>query len=71
MNPSNHLETIVTLQNQIQARKGLLACAREYTAALHSNGRVVYIGANTFGQQEIMTSEGVSSLACASEYLTC
>lgn len=69
MNPSNHLETIVTLQNQIQARKGLLACAREYTAALHSSGRVVYIGANTFGQQEIMTSEGVSSLACASEYL--
>ena len=69
MNPSNHSETIVTLQDQIQARKGLLACACEYTVALHSSGRAVYIGANSYGQQEITTSEGVSSLACASKYL--
>ena len=69
MNPTNHSETIVALQDQIQARKGLLACACEYTVALHSSGRAVYVGANSFGQQEITTPEGVSSLACASEYL--
>lgn len=69
MNPSNHLETLVTLQNQIRARKGLLACAHEYTVAVHHCGRTVYVGADTYGQREAMTLEGVSAVACASEYL--
>ncbi|MBQ4111741.1 MAG: hypothetical protein IJD38_02980 [Clostridia bacterium] len=69
MNPSNNLATLVTLQNRIQARKGLLGCAHEYTVALHDRGKAVYTGANTFGQGEITSAEGIAAIACASEYL--
>ena len=67
MNPSNNLATLVTLQNRIQARKGLLGCAHEYTVALHDRGKAVYTGANTFGQGEITSAEGIAAIACASE----
>ena len=69
MNPSNRPETLVSLQNRILARKGLLGCAREYTVALHHSGKAVYTGADAFGQRGVTMLEGVASIACATEYL--
>ena len=53
------------LRTAILARKGLLGCGPEYSAALHSRDRAVYAGADRFGQGEVALWEGVSYLACA------
>ena len=54
------------LQTRILSRKGLVCCGDEFTAALHSSGRAVFVGANRYGQGDMTACEGISALASAS-----
>ncbi|MBR6782493.1 MAG: hypothetical protein IKM33_04775 [Clostridia bacterium] len=62
---SNHTK-LRRLQARILSRKGLVCCGDEFTAALHNSGRAVFVGANRYGQGDIIACEGVSTLAAAS-----
>ena len=53
------------LQARVLSRKGLVCCGDEFTAALHSSGRAVFVGANRYGQGDITACEGVSALVSA------
>lgn len=64
MNHPNDRTKFQRLQNRILARKGLVCCGTEFTAALHSRGRAVFAGADRFGQREITTVEGIYALTC-------
>ena len=68
MNHVNDRTKLSRLQSRIQSRKGLLCCGHEFTAALHSRGKVVFVGANRYGQGDVTAYEGVTSLACSSDH---
>lgn len=68
MNHPNDHTKLRRLQNRILARKGLVCCGAEFTAALHSRGRAVFAGADRLGQREITRSEGIFALTCANAY---
>ena len=55
---------LLQLQNRIQDRKGLVACGRGFSMALHSRNRVLYIGADRFGQGNIAEQGQVISVVC-------
>ena len=52
------------LQNRIRARKGLIGCGDEFSAALHISGKLVYAGSDRWGQEESRFWTGVQSFAC-------
>lgn len=56
------------LQYRILIRKGLVCCGREFTAALHSRGRAVFLGADRFGQKGITAAEEIFSIFCNGTY---
>ena len=68
MNHPNDRTKLQRLQSRILARKGLVSCGSELTAALHSRGRAVFVGADRFGQKELTAAEGVYALTCADTY---
>ena len=55
----------VNLRADILARKGIIGCGAEYSVALHSQDKAVYVGADRFGQGEVALWNDVSLLACA------
>ena len=61
---------LTRLQNRILARKGLVSCGSEFTVALHSRGKVVYAGADRWGQGDCTRWEHVSSVSCTSDRVT-
>ena len=63
MNHASDHTKLRRLQNRILARKGLVCCGPEYTAALHSCGKAVFTGANRYGQGDVTAHEGASYLA--------
>ena len=67
LHPSDRTK-LQRLQNRILDRKGLVCCGREFTAALHSRGRAVFVGTDRFGQKGITSSEEIFSLFCAETY---
>lgn len=66
MNHASDLTKLRRLQNRILARKGLVCCGSEYTAAIHSREKVVFVGANRYGQRQITSHEGATYVACSS-----
>ncbi len=65
MNHQSDRTKLRRLQNRILARKGLVCCGSEFSAALHSRGKVVYTGADRYGQGKLTAFEGVAALTCA------
>lgn len=53
------------LQKRILARKGLICCGPDFSVALHSKGKAVYVGADRFGQSEVTHWENLSHIACS------
>ena len=66
MNQVSDRTKLRRLQARILSRKGLVCCGSEYTVALHSRGKAILAGANRYGQGDVISSEGVAFLACAS-----
>lgn len=64
MNHQSDRTKLRRLQNRILSRKGLVGCAREYSVALHSRGKAVYVGADRYGQGGITAYGDVSALTC-------
>ena len=67
MNHASDLTKLRRLQNRILARKGLVCCGSEFTAAIHSRGKAVFVGANRYGQGDMTATEEAAYLACASD----
>ena len=57
------------LQGRILSRKGLVCCGSEYTAALHSLGKAVFVGANRYGQGDVTACDGLTFLASTSTHI--
>ena len=57
------------LQNSIRARKGLIGCGVQFSAALHSCGKLVYAGTDRWGQEDARDWSGVMSLVCGQSYV--
>jgi alpha-tubulin suppressor-like RCC1 family protein len=57
------------LQNRIRARKGLIGCGDQFSAALHVSGQLVYAGSDRWGQEESRLLTGVQFFACGKEHL--
>lgn len=57
------------LQSRILARKGLIACGKEFTVAFQGGGRAVYTGADRYGQRGITAHKDILALT-ASETCT-
>lgn len=68
MNHASDRTKLIRLQNRILARKGLVCCGSEFTVAIHSRGKAVFVGANRYGQGDVTAYEEVASLACTSDY---
>ena len=68
MNHHSDRTKLRRLQNRILSRKGFIGCAREYSVALHSRGKAVYVGADRYGQGDITALEGVAALTCTDTY---
>ena len=68
MNQASDGTKLRRLQNRILARKGLVCCGSEFTVAIHSRGKAVFVGANRYGQGDVTTYEDVAALACAPAY---
>ena len=66
MNHATDRTKLRRLQNRILARKGLVCCGSEYSAALHSCGKAVFTGANRYGQGDVTAHEGAAYLAGSS-----
>lgn len=60
MNNQTDLTKLIRLQNRIRARKGLIGCGDEFSVALHTCGKLMYVGTNRRGQEEARTWTGVS-----------
>ena len=67
LHPSDRTK-LQKLQNRILARKGLVSCGTEFTAALHSRGRAVFVGTDRFGQKGITASDELFGLYCNETY---
>lgn len=67
LHPSDRTK-LQKLQNRILARKGLVSCGMEFTAALHSRGRAVFVGTDRYGQKGITAFDEVFSLFCNQAY---
>lgn len=65
MNQASDRTKLRRLQNRILARKGLVLCGSEFTAALHSRGKAVYTGASRYGQGDVTAYGDVTALACS------
>ena len=55
------------LQQSIRARKGIIGCGSEFSTAISHNGRVLYTGADRFGQGDACDWSGVMALAARSD----
>ena len=69
MNHQTDQTKLKRLQNRIRARKGLIGCGTEFSVALHSCGKPVYIGNDRWGQGEVRLWSGVSSIACGGDHI--
>ncbi len=50
------------LRQIIRARKGLIACGRGFSVALHQCGRLLYAGTDRLGQRDAETWEGIDAV---------
>ncbi|MBQ9152160.1 MAG: hypothetical protein IJX72_07905, partial [Clostridia bacterium] len=69
MNHQTDQTKLRRLQNRIRARKGLIGCGDEFTVALHSCGKLVYVGTDRWGQEEARTWTEVASFACGRDHI--
>lgn len=69
MNTQTDQTKLKRLQNRIRARKGLIGCGAEFSVALHSSGKPVYVGNDRWGQGEVRLWSGVSSIACGRNFV--
>ena len=69
MNQASDRTKLRRLQNRILARKGLVCCGPEFTLAIHSRGKAVFVGANRYGQGDVTAYEDVAALACSARFV--
>ena len=69
MNHQNDLTKLRKLQNRIRARKGLIGCGEEFSAALHRSGRVPYAGTDRWGQEQARSWTDILFLACGRDQI--
>lgn len=57
------------LQQRIRARKGMIGCGDEFSVALHTSGKPVYVGTNRWGQEEARTWSDVMSIFSGQDHI--
>lgn len=60
---------LILLQENIRARKGLLACGDEYTAAVTDDGRILFAGSNKCGQETAAEWQDMTAIFGGRDYL--
>ncbi len=66
--PSEKTVRLLRLQESIRNRKGLIACGSGCTLIRHHSGRILFVGADRFGQGEVQRLTRVSSIASGGRY---
>lgn len=69
MNHQPEYAKITRLQNRISARKGLIGCGEEFSAALHNSGKLVYVGTDRWGQKEAREWSNILYLTCGRDHI--
>lgn len=69
MNHPNERTKLKLLRERILSRKGLIGCGREFSAALHSGGRLVYVGSDRWGQEGARAFTDVTYLFCGRDQI--
>lgn len=58
---------LTRLQDSIRARKGILACGREYAVAVTAEGRVRFAGTNKWGQEDAAAWRNMTAVVGGAE----
>lgn len=68
-NRSEQTLKLARLQQSIRARKGLVGCGMGFSIALHQSGRVLYTGADRWGQGDVRRFQSVTAIACGQDHV--
>lgn len=60
---------LTRLQDSIRARKGILACGREYAVAVTTEGRVRFAGTNKWGQEDAAAWRNMTAVVGGAEFI--
>ena len=69
MNHQTDQTKLIPLQSRIRARKGLVGCGREFSVALHRSGRLLYAGADRWGQTHARRWTDAVQVACGRDHV--